>query len=227
MKTTLFIAFLRIASPYKQHTFVWRVMSDVVFDHRVLITVEVLVAWWIATRVVRSTWFHAGLVGVAPPALVHMVWWRCGTRPSDVEAVRRLALYAVAGVGAALCYRSTRTIASVPHAVFALTLAAHLACIESSETLTHDQGLLIAVLAVWCAREFQARAVAAGLCVVPLAATALWRTYGDSAMRAHHVALMSELGFMGWNATSASVALRGRQWIQHATKLASLPHLDH
>ena len=200
-------------------------MSDVVFEHRVLIAVELMVAWWIMTKLVRSTWFHAALVGLAPPVVVQVVWWRDGTRPRQADAVRRLAIYGAASFGAALCYRSTRTVVSVPHCVFGLAVAAHVACVESSYAVA-DQDVLLAVLALWCLREFQTRSVSAALCVVPLAATALWRTYCDSAMRDHHVALLSEVGIVGWNATS--VSLRGRKWMRSAAQLAStpLPNLD-
>lgn len=197
-------------------------MGDDGFDHRVVFAVEMLVALWIGSQVVRSYWFRASLVVVATPLVVRLVWWRYGSAPEGSEAVRRLALYGAAGLGAAWCYRSTRTFASVPHAVFGLALAAHVAVLESTSQPTQEP-LLLAALALWCAREFQRRSVAAALCVTPLAATALWRVYRNSLLRSHHVALLANLGW--WNATSmAAVGLRGRQWVvDHRAELSKHP----
>lgn len=169
--------------------------NEVFVDHHLLVVVELVVAWWIGTQVVRSSWFHAGLLAAAPVVAVQLLWWQH-------ERTDRTSLdlppYAAAGLAAATAYRASRTVLTVGHVVCFGALAAHAQWLEARrDAPTQHEALLLAVTTLWAAREFQQRSRLAALAMAPLVATALWRVYADTDMQEHHAALLRRVGVVG------------------------------
>lgn len=152
----------------------------------VLQGVQVLILYWLSSRVVKSVWFHQAVLVCVPPLVACAVQYhQTGRLPEPLG----LAHFALMGASAAVVFRRTRQLFGVPMCVFWVTLGCHVEdlCCDAAKDV-------LCVLSLWCLREFQQQSVAAAAGLLPATAVGVWRAYENSELRDRNRVALAHIG---------------------------------